>query len=188
MAPDGSTAYSAVEARDVGSFAVPFPPPPTSPPPPPARTTGPGAAPEPGELPDGRWRLTVEATDELGQSSAMSRAFMLNTTLGFLATGKPRLFLPPGGRPFGISWRQARGARVVVTVETAAGAVVRTLARRRYEAGRVSLVWNGLDRDRRRVRGGVYAVRVVARNELGSVELVRRFAVQQIAGPPRPRG
>ncbi len=188
LAPDGSTAYSAVEARDVGSFAVPFPPPPTSPPPPPppARTTGPTAAPDPGELPDGRWRLTVEATDELGQSSAMSRAFMLNTTLGFLATAKPRLFLPPGGRPLGISWRQAREARVVVTVETAAGAVVRTLARRRYEAGRISLVWNGLDRDGRRVRGGVYAVRVVARNELGSVELVRRFAVQRTAGPRQP--
>ena len=111
LAPDGSTAYSAVEARDVGSFAVPFPPPPTSPPTRllPLVRTGPTAAPEPGELPDGRWRLTVEATDELGQSSAMSRAFMLNTTLGFLATAKPRAL--PAARRAAARYLVAAGAR-----------------------------------------------------------------------------
>ena len=40
-----------------------------------------------------------------------------------------------------------RAARVVVTVETPAGEVVRTLARRSYPAGSPALVWNGLDRD-----------------------------------------
>jgi flagellar hook assembly protein FlgD len=111
----------------------------------------------------------------------------VNTTLGFLATGRPRLYLPPGGRPFGISWRQGRDARVVLTVESRWGTVLRTLAQRRYARGRVDLTWNGLDREGQRVRGGVYQVRVVARNQLGRVELVRRFAVQRTAGPSAAR-
>jgi Phosphodiester glycosidase/FlgD Ig-like domain len=184
VAPDGSTAYTATETREPGSFTVPFPPPsPPSPPPvAPARIAAPVAPPDPGDLPEGRWRLTVDATDDLGQASRMTRAFSVNTTLGFLATGKPRLFLPPGGRPFRISWRQGREARVLVTIESRSGTVVRTLARRRYEPGRVTLIWNGLARDGRRVTGGVYQARVVARNSVGSTELVRRFAVQRTAG------
>ena len=119
-APDGSTAYSVTEQREPGRFAVPFPPPiPTEPPPnPPVRTLRGAVPPEPGELAEGRWRLLVEAIDDVGQTTRMGRAFSLNTTLGFLATARPRLYLPPGGRPFGISWRQGRDARVVVTVES----------------------------------------------------------------------
>ena len=184
-APDGSTAYSVTEQREPGRFAVPFPPPiPAEPPPnPPVRTLRGGVPPEAGELAEGRWRLLVEAIDDVGQTTRMGRAFSVNTTLGFLATGRPRLYLPPGGRPFGISWRQGRDARVVVTVESRWGTVLRTLALRRYARGRVDLTWNGLDREGQRVRGGVYQVRVVARNGLGRVELVRRFAVQRTAGP-----
>ena len=146
------------------------------------------AVPEPGELQEGRWRLLVEATDDVGETTRMGQAFTVNGTLGFLDTARNRLFLPPGGRAFGIGWRQGREARVVVTVESRGGTVLRTLARRRYAPGRVSLTWNGLDREGRRVGGGMYQVRVVARNTLGRVELVRRFAVQQIAGPPKARG
>jgi flagellar hook assembly protein FlgD len=143
--------------------------------------------PEPGELTEGRWRLVVQATDDVGQTTRMSQSFSVNTTLGFLATGRSRLYLPPGGRPFGITWRQARDARVVVTVESRWGTVLRMLALRRYSRGRVNLTWNGLDRTGHRVRGGIYQVRVVARNELGRVELVRRFAVQRTAGPSAGR-
>lgn len=183
LAPDGSTAFTATEARAPGRFAVPFPPPAATPvPPPPARVTGGAVVPEPGELPEGRWRLLVEATDDVGQVTRMGRAFTVNDTLGFLATERNRLFLPPGGRPFGISWRQTREGRVIVTVESRWGTVVRTLARRRYAGGLVDLSWNGLDRSGKRVPGGVYQVRVVAANELGRVELVRRFAVQRTAG------
>jgi hypothetical protein len=188
VAPDGSTAYTATEVREAGSFTVPFPPPPSPPPPPPvapARTAGPTAVPDPGELPEGRWRLTVDATDDLGQASRMTRAFTVNTTLGFLSTAKARLFLPPGGRPFRISWRQGRPARVVVTIESRSGGVVRTLARRRYDPGRITLTWDGLARDGRRVKGGVYQARVVARNGIGTTELVRPFAVQLTAGTAR---
>jgi hypothetical protein len=182
LAPDGSTAYTATEARTPGRFAVPFPPPVPS-----ARTTGGRVEPEPGELPEGRWRLLVEATDDVGQLTSMGRVFTVNETLGFLATERARLFLPPGGRSFGISWRQGREARVVATIESRWGTVVRTLALRRYGPGRVELSWNGLDRSGKRVLGGVYQVRVVATNRLGRVELVRRFAVQRTAGPSAAR-
>lgn len=117
----------------------------------------------------------------------MARTFTVNATIGFLRTSKARLFLPPGGRDLEITWRQARTARVVVTVESAAGEVVRTLARRSYAAETPVLLWNGLGRDGKRVRGGRYLVRVVARNELGTAELVARFAVQRIAGPGAAR-
>ena len=111
----------------------------------------------------------------------MARAFAVNTTIGFLRTAGPRLFLPPEGRDLSIGWRQARRARIVVTVETRAGEIVRTLARRRFAAGEQKVVWNGLGRDRKAARGGRYLVRLVARNELGRAELVRPFAVQRIA-------
>jgi hypothetical protein len=182
LAPDGSTAYTATEAHVPGRFAVPFPPPAPS-----ARATGGAVEPEPGELPQGRWRLLVEATDDVGQLTRMGRAFTVNETLGFLATERQRLFLPPGGRAFGISWRQGREAHVVVTIESRWGTVIRTLARRRYAPGRIDLSWNGLDRSGKRVLGGAYQVRVVATNRLGRVELVRRFAVQRTARPSAAR-
>ena len=81
---------------------------------------------------NGRWKLSVTATDDTGQPSEMTQAFTVNTTLGFLCTAPRKLFLPPLGRDLRITWKQARVARVVVTVETPAGEVVRTLAKRSY--------------------------------------------------------
>jgi flagellar hook assembly protein FlgD len=117
----------------------------------------------------------------------MSQVFTVNTTLGYLTTSPRRLYLPPLGREVAITWKQARPARVVVTIETTAGEVVRTLALRRYRPGQPSVVWNGLDRARRAVKGGPYVVRVVARNALGTVELTRRLRVQRIVGPKPAR-
>ena len=68
------------------------------------------------------------------------------------------------------------------TVETAAGEIVRTLASRAYPAGPRALVWNGLDRQRRAVKGGRYVVRVAARNALGTIELTHNVRVQRIVG------
>ena len=149
-----------------GTYPVAFPP-------------SPGAA-----APEGAWKLTVAATDELGQQSSMTRSFTVDNTLGFLQTSVPRLFLPPGGRELTISWKQTRQARVVVTVETSDGAIVRTPARRRFAAGSAAVVWNGLDRTGQRVRGGVYRAHVVAKSPLGTTQLMRTFSVRQIAAPP----
>ena len=151
---------------------------------PPCRRLSPGRGPQPA---NGRWKLSVTATDDTGQPSEMTQVFTVNTTLGYLSTAPRKLYLPPLGRELAISWKQARAARVVVTVETAAGEVVRTLALRRYQAGQPGVVWNGLDRQRKAVKGGKYVIRVVARNALGTIELTRPVRVQRIVGPKAAR-
>ncbi len=131
---------------------------------------------------NGRWTLTTRALDDLGRETTMSRTFKVNTTLGFLRVRK-LLFLPPGGRNHPIVWRQGRLARVTVTIEDSGGRVIRTLALRRYRSGPRQVLWNGLDRGGKRVRGGVYTARIVARNTLGISELAAPVRVRQIVGP-----
>ena len=178
-APDGTVAYTETRERLPGTFALPFPPPPS----PPSPLAAGDDAPSPGPPANGRWRLEVSAVDEIGQPSQMTQSFTVNTTLGYLVTTPRKLFLPPGGRDFEITWKQARPARVVVTLETPSGEILRTLTRRKASVGRQAVVWNGLDRSKSAVRGGAYLVRVNARNALGTVELSRRFRVQRIVGP-----
>lgn len=172
--PDGVVAFTETLERLPGSFAIPFPPVAAPPVPLGVAATPPA---------NGRWTLKVAAIDDLGQPSEMTQAFTVNTTLGFLATAPRKLFLPPGGRDLGITWKQSRPARVVVTVETPAGEVVRTLARRAYPVSAPALVWNGLDRTKKAVKGGAYVVRVTAKNALGTIELSRPVRVQRIVGP-----
>jgi hypothetical protein len=163
--PGGATTpVGEATAEQSGTYTVPFPP---------AGDTQPA---------EGTWKLTVGATDEQGQQSTMTASFTVDNTLGFLQASPSRLFLPPGGRELTVSWKQTRQARAVVTVETAAGTVVRTLAARGYDAGDESVNWNGLDRTGKRVKGGVYQVHVVAKSTIGTTQLVRRFTVRQIAG------
>ncbi len=164
--PDGST-FTQNGTQDAGSYPVPFPP----------VSAG-------GNPAEGAWKLAVAATNVLGQQTSMAQTFTVDDTLGFLQTSVPRLFLPPGGRELTISWKLTRQARALVTVETKSGEVVRTLALRGYDAGDQSVVWNGLDRNKKRVKGGVYRAHVVAKSALGTVELLRTFTVRQIAGPP----
>jgi hypothetical protein len=188
-------------------------PPPTPPPvttptptPPPVTTPTPTPTPEPVPAPppaptartttarttaaadppvQGRWKLTVAATDDVGQPSEMTQTFLVNTTVGFLTARPAKLFLPPAGRELRIGWKQTKAARVVVTVETSAGVVVRTLATRTYAPGAHAVTWNGLDRTRKAVKGGRYVMRVVARNALGTLDLNRPVRVQRIVGPTR---
>lgn len=183
--PDGDAAFTESTTKLPGSYAIPFPPvtsPPVAPAPTSTSTSGRTTADAPAQ---GRWKLTVSATDDVGQTSEMSQSFVVNSTIGFLATEPRKLFLPPSGRDLRIVWKQTRDARVVVTVETPAGDVVRTLATRRYGAGSQGVTWNGLDRYRKVVKGGKYVVRVVARNPLGTIDLARDLRVQRIVGSKR---
>ena len=167
QAPDGSAALKqTLDAQPPGSYAVPFP--------------APGAM-----VSEGTWKLTVAATDELGQQSTMTQPFTVDDSIGFLDVSAPRLFLPPGGRDLTISWKMGAPAKVVATVETKDGTVVRTLAIGRYPVGDKSVVWDGLDRGGKRVKGGVYRAHLVARSAVGRVELVKTFTVRQIVGPPK---
>jgi len=196
-APDGTVAYTETTQRQPGAYELAFPPPPSPPPLPPVPTPVPtpvAAPPAPTSLnavaggsgatpANGRWKLTVSATDDVGQQSAMTQVFTVNTTLGYLTTTPRKLFLPPLGRDLAITWKQGLPANVVVTVETAAGVIVRTLANSRYPIGNPGVIWNGLARDRKPVKGGRYIVRIAAKNELGTVELTRDVRVQRIVGP-----
>jgi flagellar hook assembly protein FlgD len=164
-APDSSVAYTQTGDFGPGSYPIPFP-----------------GATATGSLAEGTWKLTAAATDDQGQRSTMTRSFTVDDTLGFLQTSPARLFLPPGGREMTFAWKQTRLARVVVTVETKNGSVVRTLAARRYDAGDETVAWNGLDRAGKRVKGGVYRAHLVAKSEIGTTQLARTFTVRQIAG------
>ncbi len=167
QAPNGSApASQTLDAQPPGIYPVPFPPA--------------GA-----QLAQGQWKLSVTATDELGQQSSMTQPFTVDNSIGFLTVSAPRLFLPPGGRGLTISWTTGGQAKVVATIETKEGTVVRTLAIGRFPLGDKSAVWNGLDRAGKRVKGGVYRAHLVARSAYGTVELAKTFTVRQIVGPPK---
>jgi hypothetical protein len=178
--PDGTAGYEQSATKQPGSYAVAFPPAAAPVVPQPASTS---SAARPATPVQGRWQLTVSAVDDIGQTSEMAQSFVVNTTIGFLTTAPKKLFLPPRGRDVRIRWKQSKSAAVVVTIETRAGEVVRTLARRRYNPGAQGVTWNGLDRTKRAVKGGPYVVRIVARNPLGTLDLVRDLRVQRIVGP-----
>jgi len=182
LRPDGSVGYQASVTRQPGRYAVPFPPVAPVTPVAPSPTSRVAAAKSAGPV-QGRWTLTVTATDDIGQPSEMTQSFLVNTTIGFLTTNPKKLFLPPRGRDVRIVWKQTKTAKVTVTIETRKGEVLRTLAKRSYPAGVRGVTWNGLDRTKKAVKGGGYVVRVVARNPLGSIDLTRNLPVQRIVGP-----
>jgi phosphodiester glycosidase len=186
-APGGTVAFQETGPREPGMYQVPFPPAPAPPAPPPDGQPAPEPPPSVEPLPpaEGRWTLTVSATDDQGLPSTTTRRFWVNSTLGFLKVQPRTLFLPPRGRSATIGWTQTRTAQVTVTVETMGGAVVRTVLKRRFEPGAASVVWNGRQRGGRLVFGGLYRIRISARNEVGSVSLDQQLRVRRIAGPKK---
>ena len=170
LGPDGLPAFAETLVREPGTYPVAFPPAP-----PPADPTLP-ADPnvQPGPPAEGRWRLDVTATDDLGRQSSASQAFDVNSTLGFAKLSRRTLVVRVGGKQeIDAGVTLARAARLVATVETASGVQVATIAVRRLPAGRFVASWRGTTRGGRSlVYGGMYVVRFRAANELGSVDLV----------------
>ncbi len=176
-APDGTVAFQDASAREPGVYDIPFPP---VPPPPPE-----GEPPTPTEaLPpaEGRWSLTVSATDDQGLSSTTTRRFAVNSTLGSLGVAPLRVVVRKAGGRAEIRWSQARAARVKVTVETPEGIVVRTVTNATLPAGEQTVIWDGRAGNRKPVAGGRYVVRVAATNELGVVSLAQAITVRRVAG------
>jgi hypothetical protein len=162
VAPSGVPAFTESLAREPGTYPVVFPPAPADPlaePPPPA---------------EGRWRLDVSATDDLGRTSTTTQAFTVNNTLGFAKVSRRTLVVRVRGKltiQAGVTL--TRPARVTATVETTSGVQVATIAVRRAPAGRFLATWGGTTRGGRSlVYGGLYVVRFRATNELGAVDLV----------------
>ncbi len=181
-APDGSAAFQETIARGPGSYAIGFPPPPP-PPPPPDDPTQPVPPPPPAGPPaEGAWTVSVNATDDQGLASSASRRFSVNSTLGFLRLAPSRLVLRKKvGGTGTVRWTLSRSARVKVVVETAAGALVRVVASRKFAAGQRSVTWNGRHRNGKLVAGGTYVVRVEATNALGAISLQKSLAVRRLA-------
>jgi flagellar hook assembly protein FlgD len=140
-----------------------------------------GTTPEGTAEPDGRWRLTVSALDDQGLATSASREFSLNRTLGSLSVAPSlvRVRRPLGGK-LTASFTLVRPAVVTLRVETRAGAVVTVGARKRLTAGTQTLTWNGRV-GKRPAATGRYLLRVIAKNELGSVDLATQFRVQRVA-------
>jgi hypothetical protein len=136
----------------------------------------------PGTVPQGSWKLVVDAVDDEGRTSSAERAFSVNSTLGALRVAPSTLALRRRGSTLRASFTLARQARVSATVTTASGAFVRSLPARSLAAGGRSLTWNGRDARGSLVRTGRYAIRVAARNELGTATLTAGFGVRRVRG------
>jgi hypothetical protein len=164
-APDGVVAYEETVLQEPGTYEIPFPPPPEEQVPPPTDPIQP--------LPpaEGRWTLSVTATDDQGLGSSAAQRFAVNSTIGFLKVEPARLVLRPTGGQAVVRWTQTRAARTRVTVETPEGVLVRSLALRRMEPGEASVTWNGRLRNGKLAPTGRYVVRVAATNDLGVVTL-----------------
>jgi hypothetical protein len=161
VAPSGETASTESLAREPGTYPVAFPPAPLDP------------LAEPVPPAEGRWRLDVTATDDLGRVSTTSQAFTVNSTLGFAKLSRRNLVVRVRGKQTiqaGVTL--TRAARVLATVETTSGVQVAAIALRRLEAGRFVATWNGRTLGGRSFAyGGSYVIRFRATNELGRVDL-----------------
>ena len=143
-APDGTIAWQESGGREPSTYEVAFPPPPPPPPPPPEGQPPAPAPTEPLPPAEGRWTLTVAATDDQGLASTITRRFAVNSTLGSLRVTPARVVVRKTGGRADVRWLQARAARVRVTVETPEGIVVRTVQNAPLEPGDEAAVWDGL--------------------------------------------
>ena len=176
VAPDGSPAFTETLDRTPGTYPIAFPP----------------AAADPTQAPaapaEGRWRLEVSATDDLGRASTTTQTFSVNNTLGFARLSRRTLVVRERGKQtISAGVTLSRPARVTATVETKTGVQVATIAIRRLPAGRYAASWRGTTRGGKfLVYGGMYVVRFRATNELGAVEVVSP-AFRVIRAAPLPK-
>ena len=104
------------------------------------------------------------------RSSATSRQFTLDDTLGFVRVGR---------NARAVSFKLAHAATIRVTVETLGGEIMRTVAAGRRSAGAVTVHWNGRDGRHKRLARGTYAVRVAATSPIGLSELRRVVLIRR---------
>jgi hypothetical protein len=133
----------------------------------------------------GRWRWVVNALDDQGQASEVERPFSLNDTIGFQRV-QPRLFQPANRRARLVTTvRLARPARLVLSIETRSGTVLRRVVQNSARVGDVPLTWNGRTTRGGLVYSGTYVARVRALNTVGAMELERTFVVRRPFRPPK---
>lgn len=194
VAPDGIVDFESSGPVGPGTYPVAFPPTGATGPSGATGASGPTGAAGPtgasgpisaqvrsggaaGDTELGRWQLLLEARDELGRVSTMTRTFVVDDTLGFLIVPR-RVTLATGSPGMTIGWKLARTARVTVTIERGT-TVVRRLALGSLDAGDRSAVWDGLATKKRLAAAGSYRVRVVAVGPVGRSELSAPFTLRR---------
>jgi Phosphodiester glycosidase/FlgD Ig-like domain len=130
--------------------------------------------------PEGRWRLTVNATDFEGKSSRADRSFFLNNTLGFITVRPLRAFVNRrrGGR-ITIGFQLTRSAQVSVAITSKTGQLLRVVRNARVPAGRVVATWNAKYPNGKTVFSGTYVAKVTAITGSARAELARSFRVRR---------
>jgi hypothetical protein len=130
--------------------------------------------------PEGPWRWSVSATDDLGRPSSFERSFSLNTTLGFGRGLKPALSVPRRLPKAVAEFTLSRAAQVASRIETTSGTVVRSAEPPvSLEPGQVQVTWDGRTDKGAVVHSGTYVARMTARNDVGSAGLTARFSVRR---------
>jgi hypothetical protein len=129
---------------------------------------------------EGLWHWTISATDDLGRSSSIDRSFYLNDTLGFLSVQPSLVRVGPNGDKLQIGLQVTRPVPLVVSIATAGGVLLKSMARRVTAPGPVSITWNGRDAGGRFVHSGRYQVTVSAVTPVGPVRLSQQFALRRV--------
>ncbi len=160
IAPDGSTRPVDSGDRAPGTY----------------KFTWPGTRPDGSVEAEGKWRFNVNATDTTGQSSSADRIFTLNQTLGNMTLSTTSTTVRSGVRA---TVTLAHPAKVVVTIQTVSGIVVRRIERGvDLQPGTYSYDWNGRRDSGVLAFGGRYVFRVSATDEFGTVELTKPFTAR----------
>jgi Phosphodiester glycosidase len=160
--PDGTSAYSQVGPRLPGAYRVSWP----------------GARAKGRLQTFGRWRWVVSATDDLGRTSSVERAFWVNDTLGFLRVS-PKAVRLRARRANSIvaRFQLAHTARVTGSIWARSGVLVRRLRPVTLKQGRRALRWNGRYASGRLAYRGGYVFKVFAQNAFGPAQLAQAFVV-----------
>jgi hypothetical protein len=136
-------------------------------------------------FPEGKWRFVVNATDDLGRASTSARDFSLNLTLGFPKTDGGPLTVPRARPRVVAFFSLMHPATITSQIETRSGVVLRTIERKSYEPGSVQVAWDGVTTTGAVAYSGLYVARVIATNELGTVDLSTPFTVRRASGGRR---
>jgi len=160
--PDGTMAYTESGARLPGVYKV----------------TWPGSRTKRRAQTLGRWRWVVTATDDQKKASSVERGFWVNDTLGFLRVSPKAIRLRAKRRNAVVArFRVAHSARVIGTIWTRSGVLVRRLKPVKLRPGLRTLRWDGRYASRRLAYRGTYVFKVFAQNTYGPVQLAQAFVV-----------
>jgi hypothetical protein len=164
VGPGGVTVFDETAARQPGIYTYAWPSP--------ARKRQ--------DDPMGRWRWVVSATDDLGRTSSVERAFWLNDTLGFMSIAPRSVRLRPKTRTAVVArFKLAAPARVTPSIWTKSGILIRRLPAQNLAAGTRAIAWNGRFQNGRQVYRGTYVFKVFAQNAFGPVDLNQTFVIRR---------